>query len=324
MVAAPDPAGVLGRAARRPACCPARRRRRDRRCALPLLAPGARRLRLADAGAGADLPRRGHRRLAARRPRRSACRPACWCRPRRPRPRPSSCSTQAERARRPCSASSAGSTCWRADAPERIARLARAAQAQGPAADAAGPAPTPTGSCSPRSPRRCAAMVEHGLVFDALVRAAHLPRMLTLCRRHPDAAHRDRPRRQARHRARRRGSPGPTTLARIADADQRRVQAVGPADRGRRRRRAHGAARRWAQHCSTCFGAQRLLWGSDWPVLELAASYATWWDETQALLAGLRRGRARRRARRQRAAHLPAVSRAAGHGGAIAVPRVSR
>jgi L-fuconolactonase len=36
-----------------------------------------------------------------------------------------------------------------------------------------------------------------------------------------------------------------------------------------------------------CFGAQRVLWGSDWPVLELAADYGTWWQETQALLAPL-------------------------------------
>ena len=47
------------------------------------------------------------------------------------------------------------------------------------------------------------------------------------------------------------------------------------------------ATRRWAQHVLGCFGAQRVMWGSDWPVLELAASYATWWGETQAILAGL-------------------------------------
>ena len=32
------------------------------------------------------------------------------------------------------------------------------------------------------------------------------------------------------------------------------------------------------------FGFDRLLWGSDWPVLELAAGYATWWQETHDLL----------------------------------------
>jgi L-fuconolactonase len=36
-----------------------------------------------------------------------------------------------------------------------------------------------------------------------------------------------------------------------------------------------------------CFGADRLVWGSDWPVLELAGSYERWWAETRQLLADL-------------------------------------
>jgi L-fuconolactonase len=49
------------------------------------------------------------------------------------------------------------------------------------------------------------------------------------------------------------------------------------------------AGRRAALGCSRAGGAHptRVVWGSDWPVLELAASYATWWDETQLLLADL-------------------------------------
>jgi len=47
------------------------------------------------------------------------------------------------------------------------------------------------------------------------------------------------------------------------------------------------AARRWAQHLLDLFGTERVLWGSDWPVLELASSYAAWWAEAQALLTGL-------------------------------------
>ena len=29
------------------------------------------------------------------------------------------------------------------------------------------------------------------------------------------------------------------------------------------------------------------MWGSDWPVLELASTYAAWWHETRAALADL-------------------------------------
>ena len=36
-----------------------------------------------------------------------------------------------------------------------------------------------------------------------------------------------------------------------------------------------------------CFGTGRVIWGSDWPVLTLAASYAEWVEAGDELLAGL-------------------------------------
>ncbi|WP_323767844.1 amidohydrolase family protein [Marinovum sp.] len=40
-------------------------------------------------------------------------------------------------------------------------------------------------------------------------------------------------------------------------------------------------------HVQGCFGADRLMWGSDWPVLELAGDYAAWHDTAQTLAAEL-------------------------------------
>jgi L-fuconolactonase len=40
-------------------------------------------------------------------------------------------------------------------------------------------------------------------------------------------------------------------------------------------------------HVRACFGPQRLLWGSDWPVVDLAGGYAKWLAAAEALLAGL-------------------------------------
>lgn len=37
------------------------------------------------------------------------------------------------------------------------------------------------------------------------------------------------------------------------------------------------------------FGPRRLIWGSDWPVLNLAGDYARWFEATEALLSGLSR-----------------------------------
>ena len=35
------------------------------------------------------------------------------------------------------------------------------------------------------------------------------------------------------------------------------------------------------------FGPERVMWGSDWPVLRLAADYTAWVDASEALLAHL-------------------------------------
>jgi L-fuconolactonase len=40
-------------------------------------------------------------------------------------------------------------------------------------------------------------------------------------------------------------------------------------------------------HVLDCFGPQRLLWGSDWPVLNLAGDYERWLKASETLLADL-------------------------------------
>jgi L-fuconolactonase len=47
------------------------------------------------------------------------------------------------------------------------------------------------------------------------------------------------------------------------------------------------ALRPYVDHLLGCFGAERLLFGSDWPVVKLAASYRRWLDTAQELLAPL-------------------------------------
>jgi L-fuconolactonase len=49
------------------------------------------------------------------------------------------------------------------------------------------------------------------------------------------------------------------------------------------------ALRRYTDHVLECFGPERVLWGSDWPVVTLAASYAAWVAATDTLLAGISR-----------------------------------
>ena len=48
-----------------------------------------------------------------------------------------------------------------------------------------------------------------------------------------------------------------------------------------------GALQRYVEHLIACFGPRRMMWGSDWPVVNLAGGYAKWHSATEALLASL-------------------------------------
>ena len=129
------------------------------------------------------------------------------------------------------------------------------------------------------------AMSDSGLVFDALVKSAHLPHILALALRYPDLRlvidHAAKPAIAANE-----WQPWADGIARLASQTTAMCKLsgllteAGPAP-------APGAVRRWAEHVLACFGPSRVVWGSDWPVLELAGSYGQWWRETQHLLAGL-------------------------------------
>ena len=45
--------------------------------------------------------------------------------------------------------------------------------------------------------------------------------------------------------------------------------------------------RPWADHVLTSFGADRMVWGSDWPVVNLAVGLPDWIEMTHSLIAGL-------------------------------------
>jgi L-fuconolactonase len=170
------------------------------------------------------------------------------------------------------------------DAPERIAALAQNPKLKGlrpMLQDIADPDWILQSAIEPA----LRAMAECGLVFDALVKPQHLQRVLTLAQRHPDLKividHCAKP-----NIATNQWQPWADDLTRLA----RETAAVcklsglltecGPAPKP-------DAARPWAVHVLECFGPERVLWGSDWPVLELASSYAAWWNETQSLMADL-------------------------------------
>jgi len=121
------------------------------------------------------------------------------------------------------------------------------------------------------------AMARHGLVFDALIQPVHLPRILALTQAHPDLTvvvdHGAKPVIDAA--AMDAWSEAMTRLARQTAPTKVVCKMSGlwteapsgqPVD----------AVRPWCEALLAIWGPQRLLWGSDWPVLELAGSYAAW------------------------------------------------
>jgi len=129
------------------------------------------------------------------------------------------------------------------------------------------------------------AMTAKGLVFDALLKPRHIAPMLTVLERHPElacvidhgakpdlvngdlAAWRDGMSALAKH-------PGLTCklsgLVTEAGSDWT-LETIRPV----------------VEHLLATFGPERLIFGSDWPVVTLRASYGQWLEATETLLAGL-------------------------------------
>ncbi|WP_249166480.1 amidohydrolase [Bradyrhizobium sp. JYMT SZCCT0428] len=130
-----------------------------------------------------------------------------------------------------------------------------------------------------------AAMARNNLAFDALVLPRHLPRLLRLVDDHPNLQF------VLDHCAKPRLATGET-------ADWYRdvaLLAERPNIVGKLSGLVTEAAPDWqitdlrkaVDHVVACFGPHRLLWGSDWPVVNLAGGYEKWIAAAETLLAGL-------------------------------------
>ncbi|HEX3499957.1 MAG TPA: amidohydrolase family protein [Stellaceae bacterium] len=136
------------------------------------------------------------------------------------------------------------------------------------------------------------ALIAHDLAFDALVRPPHLAALRRLVDRHPDL------RIVIDHGAKPAIAGGQFDDWAVAMAGFARDTPIycklsglvteSGADWTEDRLRPY------VDHLVATFSPARLLWGSDWPVVTLAASYGAWWRVASRLLASLdERGQAR-------------------------------
>lgn len=129
------------------------------------------------------------------------------------------------------------------------------------------------------------AVAELGLTFDALVMPRHLPNLLTLIERHVDVPmvidHGAKP--QIRDQAFTGWAADIALLARNTGAWCKLSGLVTEAAPGW----SVATLKPYVDHLLDCFGPERLIWGSDWPVVNLAGGYDAWRGATETLLADL-------------------------------------
>jgi L-fuconolactonase len=130
-----------------------------------------------------------------------------------------------------------------------------------------------------------AAMAKAGLVFDALVKPRHLPRLTQIVDRHPDLSfvldHCGKPDIAAGDIA-----TWQRDIAVLAERPNIVCKLSGLVTEARPDWQI-ADLRPVVDHVCACFSPRRMLWGSDWPVLNLAADYARWLAAAETLLKDL-------------------------------------
>lgn len=133
------------------------------------------------------------------------------------------------------------------------------------------------------------AMIEHGLCFDALVLPRHLPALLRFAQRFPQLPividHAAKPA-IARQEPTQELAPWNDDIARFGALPNVHCKLSGMlTEAAPGSQDAH--LQPYVDHLLAVFGADRLIWGSDWPVLTLATDYRSWVDMSARLLTRL-------------------------------------
>jgi L-fuconolactonase len=133
--------------------------------------------------------------------------------------------------------------------------------------------------------RVVASLPGFGLCFDALATPRELPSVATMIEQHPGLAvvidHCAKP--DVVHGG---WQPWASDIARIGRQPHAYCKLSGVVTEAGAQWTVK-TLRPYVDHVLHCFGAQRVMWGSDWPVLTLASTYEAWTEATDALLAEL-------------------------------------
>jgi L-fuconolactonase len=129
------------------------------------------------------------------------------------------------------------------------------------------------------------ALVQSKVCFDALVRSEHLPYLLNCLTRHPELRvvidHGAKP-----DIASGEWQPWADGISMIANQTSAYCKLSGLITEASDTQ-TYDDVMRYLDHLLEVFGPKRLIWGSDWPVLNLAGDYKGWHDASTARLDAL-------------------------------------
>jgi L-fuconolactonase len=161
-----------------------------------------------------------------------------------------------------------------ADAPARIAALAARPKLRG-LRPMLQNLPKDDWICAPALEPAIAAMIAHGLRFDALVFPRHLPYLRVFASRHPGL------RIVIDHAAK------PAVASGVYSAWAQDMEALAALPNiwckfsglltELAARQPRGDLHRYIAHLLKVFGPRRIMWGSDWPVIDLMSDYTDWY-----------------------------------------------
>ena len=175
------------------------------------------------------------------------------------------------------------------DAPAHIAELAHDPKLRG-LRPMIHDIPDPRWMLGPGLSQAIEAIIAHGLTFDLLLRPIHLPHALALLERHPALRavidHGAKPNIRHWHRGDVDFRQWSLDMNRIARATAASCKLSGLVTEAAEDWTA-AILRPYIDVLVQAFGPDRLIWGSDWPVVDLAGGYERWLDVAYSDLADL-------------------------------------
>jgi L-fuconolactonase len=144
--------------------------------------------------------------------------------------------------------------------------------------------PDPAWILQPNVRAALAAMERLGLVFDALIRPVHLPHILKIAERYPKLSividHCAKP--EIAHGVDTACQPWADGMAALSEMSNVSCKLSGLLTEAGKLAEPN-ICKPWIEDTLRTFGTKRMMWGSDWPVLELAGDYQTWFEECRAI-----------------------------------------